>query len=410
MFLHHDDTPLRILLLGVLTCGALACGEDQSADQPDAGHLSDTPAPDPYDTLPEQPWLLTEHGHYSVGYAFESLIYTPRGPQEAPREITISIWHPTFDTEGRAARYLNVLNAPDVLQDASVAIRDSDPAPLMIFSHGNGSFSIQSYFFAEYLASHGFVVIAPDHKGNTFSDTGGAVRLESTVYRPQDMSAVLDWVEQLPADHPLHGKTSRDKIAISGHSLGGFTTLATTGASIDLAAVTAGCTAGTISQRICEIFEADNAAIFGEGFLDARFQASLPMTPAGSEVFLPGIANITIPTLVWTAGQDLTLPNPDEGDPLWEGMAGQDHVRIDIANAGHFTFSNLCELLAPAVPEFQNDGCGEDNMAYEEAFEIINAYSLAFLRKHLDGASEYDAMLAGDSPMSDALLFERKPD
>ncbi|WP_230467225.1 alpha/beta hydrolase family protein [Lujinxingia vulgaris] len=425
MLTHHRSRLAAAWLASLLL---VACGDDQVTDSPDANapdtdvladaDPGDTDAHDagdtadadvnPLDELPEGPWPIEERGHFNIGYSYTKIAYLPRGDGEEEREIFISIWYPTLDTEGHEARYLNAINAPaGVLRDPTPAIDQAEPAPLMVFSHGNGSFSVQSYFFAEYLTSHGYVVIAPDHKGNTFSDTGGAVQLGSTVYRPQDVSAILDWVEALPEDHALYGKISPSKIAISGHSLGGFTTLANTGATLDMEAVDAGCAANTISNRICQIFENDQNAIFAEGFLDDRFKASIPMTPAGAEVYVPGTSAIEIPTLMWTAGRDLTLPNEVEGDPLWEAMQGSQHRRIDITDGGHFTFSNLCELLGGAVEDLQDDGCSPTNIGYEEAYLVINAYSMAFLRLHLDGDTSYEAMLNGDDPLSDSLVFDR---
>ncbi|HDH96462.1 MAG TPA: hypothetical protein ENF73_01890, partial [Proteobacteria bacterium] len=40
------------------------------------------------------------------------------------------------------------------------------PYPLLIFSHGFGGVRIQNFTMSEWLASWGFVVVAPDHTGN----------------------------------------------------------------------------------------------------------------------------------------------------------------------------------------------------------------------------------------------------
>ncbi len=46
--------------------------------------------------------------------------------------------------------------------------------PLVIYSHGNGGLRYVSAFLTEHLASHGFVVMAPDHTGNTASTSSSA--------------------------------------------------------------------------------------------------------------------------------------------------------------------------------------------------------------------------------------------
>lgn len=45
------------------------------------------------------------------------------------------------------------------------------PFPLVVYSHGNGGLRYVSAFLTEHLASHGFIVVAPDHVGNTAIDS-----------------------------------------------------------------------------------------------------------------------------------------------------------------------------------------------------------------------------------------------
>src|SRR5690606_6372290 len=47
-----------------------------------------------------------------------------------------------------------------------VPLSPDGPFPFVAFSHGNGGVRFQNTFQAERLASHGFVVVAPDHTGN----------------------------------------------------------------------------------------------------------------------------------------------------------------------------------------------------------------------------------------------------
>ena len=43
-------------------------------------------------------------------------------------------------------------------------------SPVVLFSHGFAGTRLQSKFICSHLASHGYVVAAPDHAGNTFLD------------------------------------------------------------------------------------------------------------------------------------------------------------------------------------------------------------------------------------------------
>ena len=59
--------------------------------------------------------------------------------------------------------------------------------------------------------------------------TGIPRTTEMFVQRPQDVSALLDWLYARPADDPLRGRLN-DDVALAGHSYGGWNVFATVGA------------------------------------------------------------------------------------------------------------------------------------------------------------------------------------
>src|SRR5439155_848447 len=108
---------------------------------------------------------------------------------------------------------------------------------LVAFSHGYGGHRRQSTFLCTHLASHGYVVAAMEHTGNTMLEvvqgvmtlrSGGTlphpdtVLREFVVLRPADVSFVIDHI--LGTD----GLVDADRIGMAGHSFGGWTTLTTT--------------------------------------------------------------------------------------------------------------------------------------------------------------------------------------
>lgn len=362
----------------------------------------DTDADDPWQSLPERPWPVTEAGHFSVAYRYEEVTYVPRGDAQEPRTFELSIWYPTFEEDGEQARYINLINRPGVWQDAPPAIRE--PAPVMLFSHGNAALSVQSPFWTEFLASHGWVVIAPDHTGNTFSDTDGAINLSSAEFRPQDLSAALDFVLDLPDGDPLQDGLSED-IAVSGHSFGGTTTLSIIGAQFPVDDLQAQCDSGELTGRYCEIVDDENADIFRQGFLDPRISVAIPQSPGGGAAFGSGLQAIDMPVLLWTAAEDGMTPNDEDGDPIWASLDGPDDVRIDVANTAHFTFSDMCEFFG-TVDQIASEGCGDEFMPPAEVHPLHNAYSLAFLRHHLFGDPAHDSWFDADhEPLHENLIF-----
>jgi hypothetical protein len=170
-------------------------------------------------------------------------------PDRNDRLLTVEAWYPATEThrgqdlaEATRDTYELIPGFPPGWQDA---VRDAAPRvgrfPLVMFSHGFGAHRRQSTFLCTHLASHGYVVAAMDHAGNTIFETvqmmmaaqmGGpppdtiAILSDVIPARPVDVSFVIDrllaGLEGLP-------ELDADRIGMSGHSFGGWTTLMVAG-------------------------------------------------------------------------------------------------------------------------------------------------------------------------------------
>lgn len=357
-------------------------------------------------TLPPQPWDITKMGPYKVGYQLTELTYKAK-PNDRERTLELAIWYPTLQREGRAARYLKVLTRREVIDGPPIA--PEGKFPVMVFSHGNGSLGEQSYFMTEYFTSHGWIVLAPYHTNNTVKDNVGSVNYRSSLDRPQDITAVIDWLEDVPEDHILYQRYT-EELVLSGHSFGGYTTLASAGASFSIDKIIEACAQGQIEKRLCDAFSDEQELnVFREGFADKRIKVAIPQTPAGAFFFGDGVKQITTPTLLMTGALDRSLPNAQEGDPIWENLTGsRAHLRLDFKRGGHFTFSNMCELF-PSIEQVENDGCSEDFIPFMDAFPIINLYAMAFVRFHLFADMSQNGLLTGEEqPYREQVTFSSK--
>ena len=139
------------------------------------------------------------------------------------------LWYPTRDTEGREANYPLFGYQESIVDRPTSALEDD--APIFIFSHGRRGIGAYSYFLAEFFAAQGWLVAAVDHVGDRFTD----FETPDDIYtlRPQDISALLDFIYDLPADHPISGKVG-ETVVMSGHSFGGYTTLALAGRKLHI--------------------------------------------------------------------------------------------------------------------------------------------------------------------------------
>ena len=368
--------------------------EDMSVE----ADMADMSMENEYLEIPEGPWDITRKGPYNVGYTVTEMTYKIL-PSMEDRTLKVVFWYPTkIKLMKRAAYFNGLLRRTNLTFDNPEVTDEPATFPVLVFSHGNGSIAEQSYFQSEHFASHGWVVVAPYHKNNTIEDNPSAINYGSAVERPQDISAIIDWLEVLPEDEKLHGRLDLDKIAMSGHSFGAFTTMAMVGAEFAVDELLAECEQGGANgapDETCELFNEDSIELFRDGFYEPRIKAAVPHTPGIHDVFRDeGMASVTTPTLLMTAGRDRALPNDQNGDPMFAAMSGE-HARFDIPNAGHFTYSNMCGLLG-GIEQAANDGCNDTFIEEEIALPMINHYTMAWIHYHVLGHTEHEALLSGE--------------
>lgn len=373
--------------------------EDTPADTMEPDNSEDMPADMSeameYLTLPEKPWDVSVRGPYNVGYARGEFTYMVQ-PGNEERKIDVVYWYPTLAARWKKARYMrNLVSIGDAQDNPPIA--DTQPTyPMMVFSHGNGSLAEQSFTYTEHFASHGWIVVAPYHTNNSIFDNPSSINYLSSIDRPQDIAALLDWTEALPPEeaHEIDGHIDRDKIVMSGHSFGAFTTMAVAGAQFDVDSVVAQCMRGEINQSLCEIFGEAYQELFRDGFTEPRFKAAIPHTPGIGPAFEDGVDQITIPLLMMTARRDRALPAEENGDYMWNRMTTGPHARFDLPNGGHFTYSNMCELLGN-VEQASDDGCNDTFIDSATALPMINHYALAWAEYHLLQESRHEALVTG---------------
>lgn len=248
-------------------------------------------------------------------------------PTRDDRPIAIEIWYPATDAylghdvaEETRDRFQLLPVFQPVPQDA---VRDATPrgetSPIVLFSHGFGSHRRQSTRVCAHWASRGYVVAAVDHAGNTMHDMmqttlavrngapppdGTALLKASIAHRPADMLFVLD---ELTRGVP--GLAVDDqRIGVSGHSFGGWTTLMVAGR-------------------------------------EPRVAAALPLAPAGGATPLGGSLlhdaldfawSRPVPTLMLAAERDSILPLTGMRE-LYARVPTPKHVSI-LTNADHMHF------------------------------------------------------------------------
>lgn len=330
-----------------------------------------------------------EAGPFAAGTA--EYLFTSSAGYDTP----VQIWYPSDETSGSTHLYDDLFEGTAL--DAPAAACD-EARPVVVFSHGNGGIRWQSIFLTERLASRGWVVVAPDHVLNTIFDDDEAAKPELVLRRPIDIADSYDWLVELAsaAGGPLEGCVDPDAgYAVIGHSFGGYTTFAVAGAVLDVAATAAWCADN--GGWLCD--EVAAAASGGEttfDLSDPRAWAAVPMAPAGYEALVGGYADITVPVLTLGGGRDTLTPMETAVTPAYEALTGASWRALgEITDAGHYTFSDACDLL----PTYAD--CAPPYLDPAEGHALINTLTVAFLDAQR-GEAEAEAWLP---PQDDRLVW-----
>lgn len=330
---------------------------------------------------------LTAAGPHAVGYRIIDADYQP--PLfEGTRALKVHVWYPAEAAEGE--RPLYVVKRSDVAVEGAPPL-DLGPRPVLLFSHGHQAYAAALSDLMEHLASHGFVVIAPMHTGNTFLDGD---RRETSIYylRAFDLRASLDHL-LTASDDPLFGHLDATKVAVGGHSFGGYTAMALGGATFPVEALAAACPSGQVSAGWCSMLGDEEKALFAAGLADDRVRAIVSLDPGDFELFgAAGVAAIDRPVLHIVAEASGNPPNDPSADEYWSALHGDDDLRLLLVGGDHNDFTDGCA-------NGLDIRCSE--LPGPQVWLPVRAYTLAFLRAHLEGATGLEPLLTGAQTISE---------
>ena len=357
-----------LLLATALVAGACAGDDDDSADDAGTTTTSLRPGVPVVDDGPDDPAFATP-GPYEVGVTTLEL---------PDREV--EVWYPAAEgsTDGQPEATYSQLDAlppdlaaaapallpadvpvtvltvtmPDTFRD--VPGSDAGPFPLVLFSHGFGSYRMDASALLRGIASWGFVVAAPDHteRGRAAMVTGGAKGDTA-----KDVAVLMDTITLVAdAPAPLAGLADTDLVGAVGHSAGGRAVLT------------------ALSEP--EVDVAAGAAAAG------RADGPAPEKPS---------MNIA-------AREDILVPLT-EVEETYAGLAPPKRLVV-IDGAGHNSFTDIClavaggndliglaERVGIQIPdelaEGGKDGCSPESTPPATVWAITQNFTVAELREGL---------------------------
>jgi predicted dienelactone hydrolase len=315
-------------------------------------------------------------GPNKVGHREMSIFDAAR----ANRELPLQIWYPADSVSWDAGPNFTLTPLVLALGITSTVAKDdvalaSASYPLIVFSHGFGGFNIQSLGLMEHLASHGFVVVAPNHTGNTQDDQSSP---DPEADRYPDIALVIDELiaENLDPGSPYFGHVDGTNAGVAGHSYGGMTAMFM-------------------------------AAGHDGNPPDTRVNAIMPIAASSANLTDSEIEGITVPTLLMVGTLDGLQAETIRSHGLIS--SAPDLFRVDVVGANHTHFANVCDigntlLLLFTIEEWPGIGAGALVPIYqatcippafpiEEASRIQNMYAAAHFRRYLLGEVDYDVYL-----------------
>jgi len=337
-------------------------------------------------------------GPYQIGTISFMLVDDSRkelysNSSDEPRKIMTQIWYPANpDPKSEPALWMdhmdvmgpaigNYLGFPDFFLDhieysrghavSKAPVFDlGDKFPIILFSHGWNGFRAQNTYQVEELASHGFVVIAPDHAfgavATVFPD--GSVALNNPLALPsrnglsdaefltavnllgnqwaKDFSFILDSLESMGSKDDaifLFEYLDLEKIGVMGHSTGG-------GAAI----------------QFCATDERCNAALGMDPYMDA---VSVVVQSTGMDKPLLAMFSET-----WHQR------GTEEFDQFFRNTAN-DSYQFAIEGTAHYDFSDL-----PAFSPMAHLLGLKGPLNGSRVLRIVNDYTLLFFNHYFRGS------------------------
>ena len=384
------------------------------------------PSPPQGGLRPDAP-EFAKHGPFWVGY--KSLVIGAG----SDRPLEAGLWYPAFNPRGAKEEItypiklkipLDPTDAPVVayghaLQDAAVD-PSGGPYPLVIFSHGFSTNAVWYNTLLEHYASHGFIVLAPEHIEQFDPESSDAWK--ASIDRPLDIKRTLDYAEQITAPGgDVAGLIDMQHVAVVGHSSGGYTALAMGGAQYDLAAFNARCAQLPPDDPhtfLCAPFvpkEADMAARAGldpmpEGLWpslgDPRVTAIIPMAGDSYLFDKAGLAKITVPMMAIGGTADTGTPYEWGSKPSYDNATSAKKALVTLEGAEHTITSSCTNMPWISETPFGPWICFDPVWDKDRGLDLVNHFATAFLLAELKGDAEAAAALAPENVTFPGIKYE----
>lgn len=275
-------------------------------------------------------------------------------------QLYISTWYPSMQ-EGESQTvygWTGFWNTGESFTDVSPDC--AEPRPVFMYSHGYGGVGWEMFYLPEFLATHGWVVSAPDHTGNTIYDGTGDFN-QVVARRPVDIKESFDWLvaQSNDEDSGMYGCVDESAgYAVGGFSFGGYTAYATAGALVN-----------------------NNAGTPTHDYSDDRAWGVVTFAPWYAYYLTTGTSEIDIPVMSIGGDRDDTVGT--DYKTLHSSITSTPRILGSLPNAGHMSYT-------PIYCWSNGNGCGPDYVDQDALVEVLKTSVTSWLEyiRGVDGALE----------------------
>ncbi|MGB5134884.1 MAG: alpha/beta hydrolase [Prochlorococcaceae cyanobacterium] len=272
--------------------------------------------------------------------------------------------------------------------------------PVILFSHGLASRPEDYSDGMRQLASHGYVVAAPQHPGSDAIWLKEMLRgLHKDIFdindfsnRPKDISFVIDELERRNAGQ-FNGKLDLTKVAVAGHSFGGYTVLALGGATVDLAYLKEECERPFGALDVALLLQCQALRLPPEqltNLQDSRTAAVFAANPVNRSIFgRKGLSTIKVPVVMASGSYDPATPPALEQAASFTWLTAPDKYWLIVQGQAHVNFTKIDPGIKDAIKSMTDITLPSQGLIGN----YINAAALPFFEVYLRQNNSYKPYL-----------------